>query len=148
MNLIDLKYLWTKSTLNKIYILFTLFMGLFFLFSLVAKVMEIDQWLDFNYELTDNKIGYVNGIVILLIELYFSISFLLLKISRNLLILCFAFILFLTIFVLSNKDLFKSCMCFGSLIVMKPDFSFIFKNSFLLFSIILIYIFNVKIKNV
>jgi hypothetical protein len=146
MNTQDLKNTWQLSTKNKVNISFSILIGLFFLFSLSTKLFDIKSWLNFNYELVQNDFGYVNGISILIIELFFSVSFLVLRINKLKLIVCFLFILFLTIFVLSNKELFKTCMCFGSFIPVKPDLSFVIKNSSLLLSILIVYLSDNSIK--
>ncbi len=66
--------------------------------------------------------------------------------SKNSLIFCCTFVLFLTVFVLINKELFSSCMCFGTLIDVKPGLPFIFKNSMLLISILIFYVLSIKLK--
>jgi len=142
MNLKDLNNIWKKNIQSKISILLSIFLGLFFLFSLFSKILSVKEWLNFNYELVDNKLGYLNGIIILSIELFYGISFVLLKINKKLILTCFIFILILTFIVLLNKDLFQSCMCFGNLISIKPDIHFVLKNSILLFFIFIMYLFH------
>lgn len=102
------------------------------------------DWFDFNTELVDSKFGYFNGVAILIIELFYSISFITLKADKKIILSCFVFILFLTVFVLLNKDLFQSCMCFGKLIAIKPDIHFIVKNILILFSIAMLYVAHKK----
>jgi len=132
MNFPGLKSFWKQNTTTKIYIGSSRIIGIFFLFSLFSKLLSLSVWLDFNYTLLDNNLGYVNGIIILAIELFYGLSFLLLYISHKTTLSCFLFILILTGVVLLNRNLFQSCMCFGNLISMKPDLSFVLKNFILL----------------
>jgi len=145
MNLKDLNNIWEKNIQSKIYILISVFLGIFFLFSMFSKILSFTEWLDFNYGLVENKLGYFNGIIILIIELFFGLSFLLLRINKTLLISCFFFILTITLIVLINKKYFQSCMCFGDLITIKPDMYFVLKNSSLLFFLYLIYLLHKNI---
>jgi hypothetical protein len=131
---------------NKLSVFLSILLGLFFLFSLFSKILSVGDWLNFNYELVDSKLGYFNGIIILIVELFYGISFVFLKINKKLILSCFIFILFLTLVVLLNKDLFQSCMCFGKLITIKPDIHFIIKNSVLLFIILIIYLLHKKVS--
>ncbi|MFZ4523008.1 MAG: MauE/DoxX family redox-associated membrane protein [Bacteroidales bacterium] len=147
MNISDLKNTWRTDTQSKIFILLSHFIGLFFLFSLVSKLLDISDWLYFNADLVDSSFGYINGILILAVECYFAFSFIFFKINNRLLILSLMFILFLTIFVMVNKNLFQTCMCFGKLISMKPDFFFVLKNSILLVIISIIYLIFNKMSN-
>jgi hypothetical protein len=128
-----------KNIRDRIYLILSIAIGLFFLFSLFSKIVSLGDWLDFNYELVDNWLGYINGFVILVIELYFGISFVFLKANKKISLTCFIFVLMLTFIVLLNKELFQSCMCFGSLIKIRPDGYFILKNTVLMISTLIIY---------
>jgi hypothetical protein len=132
---------------NKTFKALSIILGLFFLFSFVSKVLTFEDWMSFNYELVDNKFGYVNGATVLLIELFYIIAFITLRAGRLIILSCFGFILFLTIFVLLNKDLFQSCMCFGKLISIKPDMHFILKNALILIAIAILYMLRKKPLN-
>jgi hypothetical protein len=131
---------------NRIYATLSIAVGIFFLFSFFSKVLILGDWLSFNTELVDSKIGYFNGIALLLIELFFAISFVTMRVNKNLLLSSFALVLSLTVIVMLNKDLFQSCMCFGKLISIKPDIYFVLKNAVLLLAILFIYLlYNYKL---
>ena len=147
MNISDLKNIWRTNTQSKIFILLSQFIGFFFLFSLFSKILALSEWLNFNSELINSTFGYVNGIFILGLELFFALSFIFFNINNRLLISCFIFILSLTVFVLLNKSLFQTCMCFGTLIRMKPDFLFVVKNALLLMIITIIYLLFFSMSN-
>jgi hypothetical protein len=136
-----------KNIRDRIYSILSVAVGLFFMFSLTSKILSLKDWLDFNYELVDNKLGYFNGIVILVIELYFGISFIFFKANKKTALACFTFVFILTFIVLLNKELFQSCMCFGSLITIKPNGFFVLKNTILMISILTIYLVH-KTKSV
>ena len=114
--------------------------GVFFLTSFLTKLISINDWLNFNYEFIGNNIGYINAIIILGIELFFGLQFTRQRITKNLLIYSFSFVLVLTLFVILNKNLFKVCMCFGSVIKIKPGWEFILKNSSLMIFLMVIYL--------
>lgn len=139
MNLTVLKSIFIQNTRNKIFIISSELIGIFFLFSLISKMLTFSDWLSFNYDLIGNWLGYINSFTILFIELFFGVSFLLIKINRKIILACIIFILTLTLIVMFNKNLFQTCMCFGRLISIKPDITFIVKNSILILTIVLTY---------
>lgn len=129
---------------SKIIIILSYLLGSFFIFSFVTKIIILNDWFNFNYLLLENEFGYLNGVIILIVELMFGIQFLRLKITTYLLSSSILFVLILTIFVLINSDLFESCMCFGSIIDVEPDWDFAIKNIFLMCTISIVFFLKEK----
>ena len=118
-------------------------LGILFLFSALTKILSLST-----YSILDSFIGYVNAILILLAELYFGIMYLFNKMKLFSIIACLLFILLLTIFVLLNKDLVDTCMCFGTIIEIKPDLMFIIKNILILIAVGFTFLTSLKNKQV
>ena len=117
---------------TKSFIALSILLGVFFLFSFLTKAVTAVDWFEFNYSLIGSSFGYVNATLVLLVEGIFAFQFLRRKISLELLVSSFLFVFLLTLFVFFNQDLFKSCMCFGSVIDVKPDWKFATKNIIIL----------------
>lgn len=125
---------------NKVLKTLSIALGVIFLISFFSKILIIKLWLNFNYTLLESKIGYLNALIILSFEFWFAIRFLRIRLSNQLLILSFLFVFVLTVVVILNKNLFQSCLCFGNILQIAPNWKFIIKNLLLMSSIGLAYI--------
>jgi hypothetical protein len=102
-----------------------------------GKVLDLDVWFNFCYEIFNHWIGYINAVLILLIETYFLVVFLLGNDNLKFIWLNIAFVSFLTLIVIFLPNVFgNSCLCFGKLIEIPEKYLFA-KNIVLLFLLVI-----------
>lgn len=104
-----------------------------YLISFFGKVLDWENWINFHYGLFNHSIGYVNAVLILLIEFYFLLRFLLDKIDVMFIDSNLIFVIFLTGIVALFPNLFAdTCLCFGKLFEFSAGLGFFVKNTVLI----------------
>lgn len=118
---------------NTAFSLLNYFFGLFYFVSFLGKVLDYESWFEFHFGILHHWIGYVNGLIILVLELYFSVRFLLGRVDRSFLDFNLIFIGILTLVVAIFPDLFReTCLCFGRFFEFTAGLGFFAKNILLL----------------
>lgn len=109
------------------------FFGIFYFVSLLGKVLDYEIWYNFHFGILEHWIGYVNASLVLLVEFYFCLRFLLGRVDVAFVDLNLIFMIFLTGIVAIFPNYFEeSCLCFGKLFEFGPGFGFFAKNTALI----------------